>query len=289
MKTKLLFISIALSVAMHANELMSTFEQGMYLANKNNFLNDHKAQQFLGVSARAVYNKFCDQYEYARQRVGKVKTGIPKIIHQIWLGSPLPEKFKAWQQKIRQLHPKWEYKLWTDEDVKNMNLANRDLFEYSKNWGQKSDLLRYEILHKYGGVYLDIDIEMLKPLDYFHDNFDFYACLEPFWEELVTCISVGNAVIACASGHPIMKECISKVRELFYRNFSSIGWDVVIKTGPILFTKCCYKAIGQDRNLDIILPSKYLYPFRCGIRTGIAYCMHHWNHSWIEENEKENI
>src|ERR1700730_3033568 len=41
---------------------------------------------------------------------------IPKIIHQIWLGSPFPEKYNKYQASWQKLHPKWIYKLWTDKD-----------------------------------------------------------------------------------------------------------------------------------------------------------------------------
>lgn len=42
------------------------------------------------------------------------KTKIPKIIHQIWLGSPLPQKFKKLQASWIKMHPEWTYILWTD-------------------------------------------------------------------------------------------------------------------------------------------------------------------------------
>lgn len=43
---------------------------------------------------------------------------IPKKIHQIWLGSPLPEKFARLAATWKQHHPDWEYmQLWTDQDI----------------------------------------------------------------------------------------------------------------------------------------------------------------------------
>ncbi len=42
---------------------------------------------------------------------------IPKIIHQIWIGSPLPQKYYRWQKSWQKYHPDWEYKLWTERDI----------------------------------------------------------------------------------------------------------------------------------------------------------------------------
>ena len=42
---------------------------------------------------------------------------LPKIIHQIWLGGQLPEKYRAWSESWKKFNPDWQYILWTDEDV----------------------------------------------------------------------------------------------------------------------------------------------------------------------------
>lgn len=108
---------------------------------------------------------------YERNNLGTIQPSpqpkIPKIIHQIWLGSPLPKQYKKYQKSWRHHHPDWEYKLWTDADVEAFQLHNKKLFDEAKNYGEKSDIFRYEILHRYGGVYIDTDIECLKPFDIF--------------------------------------------------------------------------------------------------------------------------
>src|SRR6266436_7942477 len=95
---------------------------------------------------------------------------IPKIIHQIWLGSELPEEFIALQQSWIEYHlgRDWLYKLWTDEDVANMELYNKAFYDATDNYGIKSDILRWEILYNFGGVYIDMDFECLRALDQFN-------------------------------------------------------------------------------------------------------------------------
>ena len=71
-----------------------------------------------------------------------------------------------------------EYKLWNKEDCDN--LIKSDFHTFQKLWDdffepiQQVDFIRYCILHKYGGIYLDCDIKPVKPFDeLFHKEFFF--------------------------------------------------------------------------------------------------------------------
>ncbi len=89
---------------------------------------------------------------------------IPKIIHQTWKTSEIPEKWKSSTDKYKLLvNDGWEYRLWTDADNRQLIeqdypwfLAKFDSYEYPI---QRADAVRYFILHKFGGVYSDLDIQ----------------------------------------------------------------------------------------------------------------------------------
>lgn len=91
---------------------------------------------------------------------------IPKIIHYIWLGgNPLPkiaEKcIKSWQKFC----PDYEIKRWDESNVNiEFNEYCKQAYE-AKKYAFVSDVLRFDILKKEGGIYLDIDVELLKSLD----------------------------------------------------------------------------------------------------------------------------
>lgn len=87
---------------------------------------------------------------------------IPLKIHHIWLGSPLPEAFarlrESWlarhvghsgqgrgQERGNGSSTPWEVRLWTDADINAFGLENRGAFDAAQNFGQKSDILRYEV------------------------------------------------------------------------------------------------------------------------------------------------
>ncbi len=105
------------------------------------------------------------------------KSKIPKIIHQIWIGpAEIPKWCAEYVVEVQKIHEKlgWEYKFWGNDAL---NLYKDDKFfkKYTTNtdkfkWAFIADRLRMLILKDYGGVYLDIDCKVIKPLDYCLDK-----------------------------------------------------------------------------------------------------------------------
>jgi len=246
---------------------------------------------------KELYNFFKNMFNSNNLSVKKVKpkNPIPKIIHQIWVGGPLPEKYKLLQYSWMKMHPDWEYKLWTDEDAKNFDMKNREFYEKATNYGEKADIFRYEILHKFGGLYVDIDFECLAPLDKLNENYEFYTGvghLDQFY------LSVKNGLIASIAGHPILKHCIENIKK------SSKLDKVVLRTGPVHFTKLFIHVVQNIVNTDdykqiIALPATYFYPVGTKERNmrgqeleeklkkyPEAYGIHYWDSNWLEGREQ---
>lgn len=80
---------------------------------------------------------------------------IPFVVHHVWLGGPLPEALARLRESWLSRHGGgdgekkekmgWELRLWTDADVAAFDLENRRAYEAAGNFGQKSDILRYEV------------------------------------------------------------------------------------------------------------------------------------------------
>ncbi|KAH9255582.1 hypothetical protein BASA81_006412 [Batrachochytrium salamandrivorans] len=92
---------------------------------------------------------------------------LPKIIHQQWMDNkPLPEKYQQWQDKIKLHFPKHAYMLWTDEKMLEMIETDYpDFLETYINFPRnimRVDAARCFILHKFGGLYMDMDYEPLE-------------------------------------------------------------------------------------------------------------------------------
>ena len=211
---------------------------------------------------------------------------IPKIIHHIWLGSPLPEKYKRFRDSWIEKHPDWHCILWTDEDIEVLQLANKKLYDATSSYGEKSDIARYEILYRYGGLYVDTDFFCLKPFDIFHHCFDFYTGIAysgPLW--------LFNGLIAAAPGHPILKACIEHI----YRapGATDSFFEILNRTGPRYFSWCYKQCIDQCPR-SVALPVSFFYPWPDYHRDQnkpeeIAlwlrpetFAIHYWHTSWNE-------
>ena len=98
---------------------------------------------------------------------------IPKIIHQIWFQGKdkLPRRYNSYVKNIKKLHPQWEYKMWDHKSMKHLIKTEAseflDTYENFNYMIQKIDFFRYVVLYLQGGVYLDTDIYLFKPLDNF--------------------------------------------------------------------------------------------------------------------------
>nr|MBA2306667.1 hypothetical protein [Candidatus Dependentiae bacterium] len=206
------------------------------------------------------------------------ETKIPKIIHQIWLGPKTPPAiFKESQESLKNYHPTWEYKLWTDADIPSLQLENQNFYDLSDNYGEKSDILRYEILYRFGGVYADVDLIALRPFDVL-SQYDLWTGIEP-----LNCSPAGlnNAIIASMPYHPILQSCIEGIKKSWYEST-----NIFFRAGPRHFTKH-FLAFAQENSDNIIaLPKSFFYPIDCSIvldRSLIrseSFGVHLWEGSW---------
>jgi len=215
------------------------------------------------------------------------KVRIPRIIHQIWLGSPVPEEY-LWLQKTWLEHnPGWEYRLWTDTEAEEfMAQQSEELQGYYNeaiNYGEKSDILKWLVVYTFGGLYTDLpDYECLRPMDMFHHCYDFYTGIQPLGTSLV---QLGAALFAAKPGHPILKHCIDTLRHDRHRV------QIVDKTGPIHFTRSFCTVAPQLTTPVVAFPASYFYPRaydqsfeqRKEWLKPESFAVHHWAGSWLKK------
>lgn len=91
---------------------------------------------------------------------------IPKIIHYCWLsGEPYPDEIQQCIDSWHKYLPEYEYKLWTKDNFDlEINPWVKEAFD-EKKYAAVSDFIRLKVLYDYGGIYLDSDLEVLKPID----------------------------------------------------------------------------------------------------------------------------
>ena len=91
---------------------------------------------------------------------------IPKIIHYCWFGgNELPENMRRCMESWKKYCPDYEIRRW-DESNYDFNRISYSSEAYQvQKWGFVTDAIRLDVVYRYGGIYLDTDVELLKPLD----------------------------------------------------------------------------------------------------------------------------
>lgn len=198
---------------------------------------------------------------------------IPKIIHQVHLGEKeLSEKEIGWQSTWRVYNPDWGLFLWDDISIQDLNIRNYDQFKRCKNYSEKSDILRFELLYKFGGLYIDTDFECLRPIAPLIDNRDFVAFKQ---SNGLVC----GAFLAANKNNSLIKKLVNNIPS---RELTHGDKDSAHKYGPRYITEI----LGTKNALD----KKYVYPYSWFEKKRSnenfkqtcpeAYAVHHWRGSW---------
>ena len=160
---------------------------------------------------------------------------IPKTIHQTWKDRDVPERFRAAQESWRQHHPGWQCRFWTDADLDELVYERApeiaELYDRSPEAIQRVDVARYVILREYGGLYADLDVECMKPVD---DLLDGPSVALP----LTTPFGVSNQLMLSVPGHALFQHVIDALPRAF-RRWGKV-WQrhvrVLTTTGPLFLT-----------------------------------------------------
>lgn len=218
-----------------------------------------------------------------------------RTIHRLWIGpTPLPLAYEEYGQRWADLNPGWAVRMWTEQDVEDMGLANQRIWDHIKERGgvssiahsyaaaratQMADVAGYEIVHRHGGVYVNCDMEPLRPLsDLPADSEDAWACLEiAHW--------LNNGALGGPAGHPFWKLVIDELPRRWDR---MPGEAMHLVTGPHLLTEVAYR-----ENSGITILPRHLFNYagyddvklgedasrfrRAAYKAG-AISLHHWAH-----------
>jgi mannosyltransferase OCH1-like enzyme len=187
---------------------------------------------------------------------------IPRILHQVWVGpDPMPQEFQDYRESWRRHHPAWEMHFWTEENLPD-DLVRKEAYERLRNPAERSDIIRLEVLFRFGGVYADTDVECLRPIDpLLEEGADFFA-------GYVKVGKVQNALIAAAAGHPVLERALSELRPVTEYGIDKHG------TGPPFLT-----ALLREHPEVTIHPQATFYP-NTDAQRETAYTIHHDAASW---------
>lgn len=176
---------------------------------------------------------------------------IPKIIHQIWIGPRKPPM--KWINTIKDFvakNPDWKYKLWRDEDIAEIGLINSLEYDKMNTYYGKSDIIRCELLFRFGGIYIDADSVWLNRSfdELLNAKSGFFVALENNKEN-----EYANSVIGSSQYNPISFYLVKNLQNvhLLCKNI-----DAFKSTGPYFLDK----NLSKLNDIISVYPSYYFYP-----------------------------
>ena len=205
--------------------------------------------------------------------------GIPKILHQIWLGPKMPNKFVRQTESWKVHHPEWDYRLWTEQDLDEIDSKYLNLINGTECYGQKSDILRIAILQKFGGLYVDVDYDCFRACDKLNDSFDFYTTMRgfpvlhmQFPDAFKNPIGICSSICGSIPNHPILNAFLEQVSDRM-NTLDSIykpsirplkrkanQMRVAVKTCYQLYQEIFAVVAGTTGHVDIALPPTFFNP-----------------------------
>ncbi len=212
---------------------------------------------------------------------------IPKKIHQIWLGEKkIPRKSIKWMNSWKKFNPEWEYKLWDEKNIKELDILDFNVYSKKVNPGYRSDIIRYVILKKFGGLYADTDFECLKPIPSNILKYKFIAGIM-FGNKP----NLGNSIMLSSPNFILMDKILNHIKLKEYRNNIN---HIINHSGPENVTREYFKLKETYQNKTLILPSNYFYPYpnymlnkkidRYSEIEDISIAIHHWEMTWMKGN-----
>ncbi len=195
---------------------------------------------------------------------------VPRIIHRVWLGgAPIPPDQQSMGATFAHHHPGWEMRLWTDADLPALEIGSAER-DRARSPAELSDLVRYEVLRREGGLYVDTDVECRR------DH-------EPLLRGVRACAALefpgrlGTAVLAAVPGHRVFERAADECRRAI-----GLGAHSADATGPYFLSLL----VEQEPDFTIF-GAEVFYPYapdepeRAGEPFPDAYAVHHWSGSWL--------
>lgn len=181
---------------------------------------------------------------------------IPKIIHQTYKHNDVPDIWKPGQQACIDLHPDYQYILWTDAMARDFIVETFPWFlETWDNYKypiQRADAIRYFALVHYGGVYIDLDDGCERKLDPLLTVSSFVRKTVP--------TGISNDVMGAVPNHPFFLKVIDNLQK-YQKNWLVPYITIMYSTGP-LFLSVMWKqykrwGVPEAGKVRILLPKDY--------------------------------
>ena len=211
---------------------------------------------------------------------------IPKVIHYCWFGeNPLSELAQKCIASWQKYCPDYEIKEWNESNF-DLNSCSYVKEAYAaKKWAFVTDYVRLYAMVTEGGIYMDTDVEVIKPLDPFLQH----SAFSGFEDE----VNIPTGIMACEKNFPLFKELLEDYND---RHFIKPDGKYDLTTNVVTITNLCKKHgfVGNNSQQNICGFALYPHDVFCpkSHETGIitltnrTVTIHHFSGSWKNKESK---
>jgi len=200
---------------------------------------------------------------------------IPKKIHYIWFGKgEKNERIKKCIESWKKYLPDYEIIEWNEDNFNvNFNDFTKKAYD-NKKWAYVSDVARLWILYNEGGIYMDTDVEVYKPLDEFLNEKGFIGFEDTHY--------LSTATIGVEKENPVIKYLLDYYNCIDFKMYDV--WTDYIKyqeTSPCIVTNL-FNLLGlkDDKNIKQNIKNFSVYPRSYFFTKDEGYTYHSFNGSW---------
>jgi len=196
---------------------------------------------------------------------------IPKIIIQTWKTNNVPQRYMSLIESVKINNPDYKYLFFTDENIDEFFKTYYPTY-YTTYLNlpvkiQKIDFFRYVAIYHYGGFYLDLDMNVMKPFDSLLDRtcifpvdeyIDVRLCkhrrYKPYCDQGQTFL-LGQYAFAASPKHPFIKLLIDKIHNNINKYIKSVNFaseDYIYKTTGPDFVTDVYMTYNNKKDITIL-------------------------------------
>jgi hypothetical protein len=213
---------------------------------------------------------------------------IPKIIHYCWFGrKPLPELSKKCIESWQKYLPDYEIREWNESNF-DVNIIQYTQEAYGmKKYAFVSDYARFHILNKYGGLYFDIDVEVISSFENIVKTGSFMGFQKGKGWDNIGGVAPGLGM-GCIPKHPFIRTLLERYKSLsFINNDGSLNLKTVVAYTTENFLDRGLRTEDVIQNIAgfTLYPTDYFCPIafgsdECAI-TKNTLSIHHYASSWL--------
>jgi len=202
---------------------------------------------------------------------------IPKVIHYCWLsGEPYPDLVRKCMESWQRYLPDYQFVLWDKEKIKEFDCHWINSAIIAKKWAFAADYIRLYALYNYGGIYLDCDVEVIKPFDDLLER-SYFVGRETH----------KNVIEAAVMGAEPSLNWLKDALDWY----ESKEFNVTQLNNPAIAIPVILKNVLSKKSNVAILPAEFFSPK--DNRTGNikitprTYTIHHFDGNWFNNYQRE--